>query len=93
MMAPNKQQEELEKLQKEAQDLQNFSRLKEDEIGKRRDDLLEPIRVKVKEAIESVAKSEKLSMVLAKDNASVVMYFDSKFDITFRVIDKIKRGK
>jgi Skp family chaperone for outer membrane proteins len=93
MMAANKQQEELEKLQKEALDLQNFSRMKEDEVGRRRDELLEPIRIKVKDAIEAVAKAEKLSMVLAKDNASVVMYFDTKFDITFRVIDRIKRGR
>jgi len=93
MMAQNKQQEELEKLQKEAQDLQNFSRIKEDEVGRRREELLEPIRVKVKNAIDDVAKAEKLSMVLAKDNASVVMYFDPKHEITFRVIDKIKRGK
>ena len=92
-MTQNKQQEDLEKLQKEAMELQNFSRAKEEEIGNRRDVLLEPIRLKVKEAIESVAKAEKLSMVLAKDNASVVMYFDPKTDITFRVIDRLKRGK
>jgi len=93
MMTQNKQQEELEKLQREAMELQNFSRQKEDEIGNRRDMLLEPIRVKVKDAIETVAKAEKLSMVLAKDNASVVMYVDPKFDITFRVIDRLKRGR
>ena len=93
MMTQSKQQEELEKLQREAMELQNFSRQKEEEIGNRRDQLLEPIRVKVKEAIEAVAKTEKLSMVLAKDNASTVMYVDPKYDITFRVIDRIKRGR
>jgi outer membrane protein len=92
LMDPAKQQQELEKLQKEALELQNYQREKENDIAKRRDELLEPIRKKVKDAIEFVSKEEKLSLVLTKDNASVVMYFDPKIDITFRVIDRMKRG-
>ena len=92
MMPQAKQTEELEKLQKEAMEVQNYQKDKENELIKRRDVLLEPIRKKVKEVIEAVAKDEKLSLVLTKDATSVVMYFDPKIDITFRVIDKMKRG-
>ncbi len=63
-----------------------------DEIGKKREELLTPIRAKVKDAIDAVAKDEGMSLVLEKGATnSVVLYFEDKYDITFRVIDRIKR--
>jgi outer membrane protein len=91
MPAANQQQEE-EKFSLEAQELQTYSNEKQNEHSRLREKLLEPIRAKVKAAIEAVAKEEKISMVLSKE-ASLVLYADSKLDITFRVIDKIKREK
>ncbi len=95
MMATDKQQQEEEKLQKEYQDLVAFQQEKfsnNGEIVQLREKLLEPIRLKVKNAIEAVAKDEKVGLVLSKD-AAIVMFADAKLDITFRVIDKIKREK
>jgi outer membrane protein len=51
--------------------------------------LLQPIREKVRSAIERVAKSEKLTLVLEANSA---VYFDEKTDITFKVLDFLKRG-
>lgn len=51
--------------------------------------LLQPVRDKVRAAIERVAKSEKLTLVL-ETNSTV--YFDEKSDITFKVLDNLKRG-
>lgn len=63
-----------------------------DEIGKKRDELLTPIRAKVKEAIDAVAKEEGMNLVIEKSPTnSVVLYVEDKYDITFRVIDRIKR--
>ena len=95
MMGASQQQQEEEKLQKENQEAQMFYQEKfsqTGEIAQLREKLLEPIRQKVKTAIEAVAKDEKVSLVLSKDS-TLVLYADSKLDITFRVIDKIKRDK
>jgi outer membrane protein len=51
--------------------------------------LLQPIREKVRGAIERVAKSEKITLVL---EANATVYFDDKTDITFKVLDNLKRG-
>ncbi|MGI6370438.1 MAG: OmpH family outer membrane protein [Ignavibacteria bacterium] len=95
MMAADKQQQEEEKLQKEYQTLAMFQQEKFSNTGElvqMREKYLEPIRLKVKNAIEAVAKDEKVGLVLSKD-AAIVMFADAKLDITFRVIDKIKREK
>lgn len=51
--------------------------------------LLEPIKQKVRSAIEKVAKDEKATAVMDK---AMLIYFDSKLDITFKVLDYLRRG-
>ena len=51
--------------------------------------LLQPMRDKVRGAIERVAKSEKITLVL---ESNTTVYFDDKSDITFKVLDFLKRG-
>lgn len=60
------------------------------ELARRREELLSPLRAKIESAISKVAKDEKISLVLDKAAAGVV-YFDDKLDITFKVLDTIKR--
>ena len=62
------------------------------EVQQMRDKALEPIRDKVKAAIAAVAKEEKLSMVL-DTVAGLVLYSEDSADITFKVLDKMKRGQ
>lgn len=61
------------------------------EIARVRESFLSPLRKKVQAGIEAVAKDEKMSFVFDKANP-VLMYAEDKYDITFRVIDRIKRG-
>lgn len=70
----------------------NARQVMSDEIAKKREELLAPIRAKVKEAIESVAKAENIGLVLDKNNATV-LFVDEEFDITFRVLDKMRLMK
>lgn len=56
-----------------------------------RETLMEPIRKKVKASIEKIAKEEKMSFVIDKGN-TFLLYSEDKFDITFRVLDHLKRG-
>jgi len=61
------------------------------EVARMREVLLQPIRAKVNEAIAAVAKEEKLNMVLDKV-AGLVLYNEDKADITYKVLDRMKRG-
>lgn len=61
------------------------------EVARMREGLLQPIRQKVNEAIAAVAKEEKITLVLDKV-AGLVLYNDDKMDITYKVLDRMKRG-
>jgi outer membrane protein len=92
MMPQDKQQKEEETLQAQNTLLLQYREEKfgqQGEINKLREDLLEPIRSKIRKAIESVAKEEKILLVVDKMAA---IYADQSIDITFKVIDRIKRG-
>lgn len=44
-------------------------------------------------AIEEVAKEEKLNFVFDKvEDAALLLYAEAKFDYTFKVLDRLKRG-
>ncbi|MBI2793182.1 MAG: OmpH family outer membrane protein [Ignavibacteria bacterium] len=52
---------------------------------------LKPIREKVQAAIAVIAKEEKINMVLDKV-AGFVLFSEDKSDITYKVLDRMKRG-
>lgn len=95
MMPQDAQQKEEESLQKLNLTMMQYQEEKfgnQGELNILREKYLEPIRSKVRAAIESVAKEEKFNMVLDK-GSSIVLFAEPKLDITFRVLDKIKREK
>lgn len=91
LIPPEKQVEEETALKMRESQILEFRDAKYAEIQKARELFLKPIREKMIKAIQDVAKEEKLNLVLDKTSPSV-LYSVDKFDITFRVIDKIKRG-
>ncbi|MGA9115490.1 MAG: OmpH family outer membrane protein [Bacteroidota bacterium] len=59
-----------------------------------RDRLTAPLRNRILAAIEKVAKEERYSFVFDKlEQASILLYGDPAHDLTFKVIDRLKRGK
>lgn len=68
-----------------------YQETKTAEVGQLREQFLKPIRDKVSKAIAEIAKEEKLSMVL-DTVAGVVLYSEDKADITYKVLDRMKRG-
>ncbi len=52
--------------------------------------LLQPLKEQVRKAIEQVAKDEKLTAVV---EAGVVVYYDKKLEITYKVLDNLRRAK
>ncbi len=96
MMPEDQKQKEMQELQTMDTQAKQYYQMHFDPMGgtiiKKRESLLEPIRKSVREAIERVAKAEKISLVL-DSNQPAVLYNEDKMDITFRVLDEIKRGK
>ena len=63
-------------------------------LAKEQEKLLEPIKKKILTAIERVAKEEKYAFVFDQtEQVKVLLYGDAAHDLTFKVIDKLKRGK
>ncbi|MDX9790713.1 MAG: OmpH family outer membrane protein [Candidatus Kapaibacterium sp.] len=92
MMPQDKQQKEEETLQNQNMIMMQYQEEKfgqQGELNKYREELLDPIRNRIRKAIENVAKEEKIVLVVDKLAA---IYSDTSIDITFKVIDKIKRG-
>jgi Skp family chaperone for outer membrane proteins len=52
-----------------------------------------PIQEKILKAIEQAAKEDGFTYVFDKmENATILLYADAKFDLTYKVIDRLKRG-
>jgi Skp family chaperone for outer membrane proteins len=89
--AKRKTEDDLKVLQQQYMQFEQEKFGAQGEIARIRESYLAPLRKKVQAGIEAVAKDEKMSFVFDKANP-VLMYAEDKFDITFRVIDRIKRG-
>lgn len=87
-------QQELIQLEQQALALRERQFGRDGEYARLQEKLLDPIYLKAKKAIEEVAQEEKLSFVFDKtETVQILLYGDSKFDYTFKVIDKLKRSR
>ncbi|HLF20078.1 MAG TPA: OmpH family outer membrane protein [Bacteroidota bacterium] len=57
-----------------------------------REKKLAPIREKVLRAIEVVAKEDGFTFVFDKAGDNLLLFADAKFELTYKVIDRLKRG-
>lgn len=62
------------------------------ELYKKQDEIFGPIKQKIYKAIQDVAKSEGLQFIFDKSGDIILLYADPAFDMTYRVMDKLKRG-
>ncbi len=81
---------------KKEQDIVEFRRLKfgqqTGEIYLKQEEIFNPVKEKIYKAIEDVAKEEGMLFVFDKSGDIILLYADSAFDITYKVMDKLKRG-
>lgn len=63
------------------------------EVYKKQQELLDPVKAKIMKGIEEVSKEEGMNFVFDKSGDILLLYADNAFDITNRVLDKLKRGK
>ncbi len=97
-MPPEKQQEVQQKMAQKEMMINQFQQQKfgqpNGEIYQKNQEILEPIKQKIRDAIKQVAKAEKMSFVFdSNQSIPVLLYGDEKYDITFKVLDFLKRGK
>jgi outer membrane protein len=50
------------------------------------------VKKKIYAAIEKVAKEEGMQFIFDKSGDILLLYADEAFDITFKVLDSLKRG-
>jgi len=85
-----------QKLVAQEQSLMDFRRQKfqqpNGEIYKKQEELFNPVKEKIYKAIADVAKREGMQFVFDKSGDIILLYADAGFDITYQVLDKLKRG-
>lgn len=63
------------------------------ELYKKQEELFKPVKDRIMKGIQEVAKEEAMTFVFDKSGDIVLLYADETFDITYKVLDKLKRGK
>jgi len=94
VMTPEQQQKEEESLQQLNLQLLQYQEQKFGQTGElsmTREQYLSPIREKILQAVKQVSKDEKINLVFDK-TSQALLYYDDKFDLTYKVLDVIKRG-
>ena len=94
-MPEDKKLEAQKTLIAQEQSIIDFRRLKfgqNGEIYQKQEVIFNPVKQKIYTAIEQVAKTESMQFVFDKSGDILLLYADSAFDITFQVLDKLKRG-
>jgi outer membrane protein len=84
----------LEDLRKQILDYQTQKFDQRDgEIAKLRQEKFAPIQERVMKVIEQVAKDNGYNFVFDKlETAAILLYADSKFDLTYKVLDRLQTG-
>lgn len=63
------------------------------EIYQQQEKIFSPVKKKIYAAIQDVAKKNGMEFVFDKSGDIVLLYADAAYDITYQVLDKLKRGK
>ncbi len=97
MMTDASKKEQEQKLVEMDQQIKQFQQVKfsqTGEIAQHREKIFAPVREKIVKAIQSVAKEEKMVFVFDKTpEGSMVLYAEPTLDLTYKVLDRMKRGK
>lgn len=95
-MPDSKKQSVQQELLQKQQAIENFRREKfgqqNGEIYKKNEEIFAPIKKKIYKAIEDVAKQEDMKFIFDKSGDIILLYADEQFDITYKVLDNLRRG-
>ncbi len=82
-------EDEIIKKEKEVKELQRKKFNPEGELFKKRQELIKPIQEKIFNAIEEIASRKNYAFVFDKASGPVIMYVNSKYDISDEVLHQI----
>ena len=95
-MTPDARSQTEQELVRKQQMLDQFRQSKYNqqngELYRKQEEFLGPIKDDIFEAINLVAKEETMNFVFDKAGDIVLLYADETYDITFKVLDQLKRG-
>ncbi len=95
-MPDDKKLEAQQRIVRMEQEILEFRRQKfqqgSGEIFKKQEEIFAPVKKKIYDAIKKVAKEENMSFVFDKSGDILLLYADEAFEITFKVLDILKRG-
>ena len=63
------------------------------EIFQKQENIFAPVKTSIYDAIQKVAMDEGMKFIFDKSGDILLLYADSSFDVTFKVLDQLKRGK
>ena len=95
-MTEAKKKEALEAIGRMEQTIMEYKKAKfgqDGEAYQKRDQLLKPIKDKIMKAINDIAKEESMQFVFDKVGDSFLLYADASYDVTYKILDRLKRGK
>lgn len=92
LMSDDMKKKRAEELKTKQNDLQDFRNKKfgfEGELFKKRQELVKPIQDKVYNAIQKIAKSRAYDFIFAKGGEVVMLYTNSKYDMSNEVLAEL----
>jgi outer membrane protein len=95
-MTPEMQQQKQQNLIQQEQYLQQFQQTKfgqGGELAQKQEEFMAPVREKIYQAIEEVAKKEGMKFIFDKAGDVLLLFADPEYDMTFKVLDRLKTMK
>ncbi|MCS7176764.1 MAG: OmpH family outer membrane protein [Candidatus Kapabacteria bacterium] len=90
--AKSKEEEQLRQLQERYLQYQEEKFGVTGELAQLREQLLQPLRTRVQEAIRQVAREEGFQLIIDRSSPTV-LFAEDRIDLTYRVLDRLKRGQ
>ena len=88
-LIPEVLQERQRELQQLQQNLQQFSQQSQVNLGRKEQQLMQPLVVKVQQAIEDVAKEQNFDFIVSQQ---IFLFAKPEFDLTGTVIEKVNNS-
>ena len=85
----NKREDEIIKLEKEANELKSKYFGEEGELYKKRQELVKPIQDEVFNAIKEIATEGSYGIIFDKSSGAIMIYTDAKYDVSDDVLKKL----
>jgi outer membrane protein len=85
-------EKELRELDQKMMAFRNMKFGQNGELFQKQNDLMKPVQDRIFKAVQEVARDEGLDYVFDKSGEILLMYSNEKYDVTQKVIDRLKEG-